>query len=923
MERAGCLRGLALFLAAFSLTTTVMAADVTQAEIDTLEAEVTRLTGAGDMRSATYLALVEELAIAHHELGAMLSRRGDAGDATAHFRRAYALDRASYEANDPTVLNTGNSLATNLNFLGRYGEAEAILREVLLAAEATSTSGRRLRWTIINTLAGSLTGQNRLRDAEALLREVREQIVAHGTENEGPLARLITNNLAHNLHEQRRYAEADLLLREVAEQYGGARGDTPEAWLAKHNLAANLIDLGLFDEALTIGGAAFASRKAALGDHHPDTLTSQTIVGLAQLGSGDRETAIATLRSALSARREKLGADHPDTLLGEAALADALLRVPEGADEAYPLAMHVTTALRNRMTTRGFGVGDQSQFARDLDEARAAERQLIEAAWHGRAPDREAAAFAAAQFLLNGSTSRAVALKAANRSADAAGLTEAVEKRQSLSAEWQMLDRRLLALAATASSDDLRLQRDLASRRGEAARGVAEIDQLLRARAPDYFALVRPGTLSIEEAKKLLKGDEAALLVLPTDYATHIFLVTREGLTWARSAKNDVAIGRSVTRLLWDVGAKVDIDPVKRAAWEQQGEGTYPYDFVTAHMLYADLVAPVAHQLSTKHVLFIAATGPLASMPFGILVREVPKGPDGDPAVLRSAKWFADEIAQIQIPSLNSLALLRRFRIDRDSSEAQPFLGFGDPVLEGKSALRGASRGPPAADLRAVQSQLISGSETALADPRALLKLSRLPGTAQELNALWTAAGAPGNSLFLAAAATETRVRQTPLNADVIVFATHGLLAQEINGLSEPGLVLSPPTEASIFDDGYLSSSEIAELKIRSKWIILSACNTAGSSGSADSEGLSGLARSFFFAGAPSLLVSHWPVRDAVAPRLTVAATEWLKRNPGRSPAEALQVAMKTVRDDKRGDTESDSWAHPNAWAPFVIVGDR
>jgi len=302
------LRGLALFLAAVSLATTAIAAEVTHAEIETLEAEVARLTTAGDMRSATYLALVEELAIAHHEYGAMLSRRGDAGDATAHFRRAYALDRASYEANDPTVLNTGNSLATNLNFLGRYGEAETILRETLLAAEATSAPGRRLRWTIVNTLAGSLTGQNRLRDAEDLLREVRDQIAANGTENDAPLGRLVINNLAHNLHEQGRYAEADLLFREVAEGYDGTRGNTPEAWLANHNLAANLIDLGRFDEALMIGSSVLASRTAALGDHHPDTLTSQTIVGRAQLGSGNRETAIITLRAALTARRQKLGA---------------------------------------------------------------------------------------------------------------------------------------------------------------------------------------------------------------------------------------------------------------------------------------------------------------------------------------------------------------------------------------------------------------------------------------------------------------------------------------------------------------------------------------------------------------------------------------------------------------------------------------
>ena len=106
------------------------------------------------------------------------------------------------------------------------------------------------------------------------------------------------------------------------------------------------------------------------------------------------------------------------------------------------------------------------------------------------------------------------------------------------------------------------------------------------------------------------------------------------------------------------------------------------------------------------------------------------------------------------------------------------------------------------------------------------MKLARLPGTATELTAIWNALGKPKESLFLAGQATETRVRSTTLDADVISFATHGLLAGEINGMSEPGLIMTPPTQPTSSDDGYLSSSEIAELTISSQWVILSACNT-------------------------------------------------------------------------------------------------
>lgn len=68
--------------------------------------------------------------------------------------------------------------------------------------------------------------------------------------------------------------------------------------------------------------------------------------------------------------------------------------------------------------------------------------------------------------------------------------------------------------------------------------------------------------------------------------------------------------------------------------------------------------------------------------------------------------------------------------------------------------------------------------------------------------------------------------------------------------------VRSPSDKATETDDGYLSASEIATLKLDADWVILSACNTAA--GSAEgAEALSGLARAFFYAGTRALLVSH------------------------------------------------------------------
>ena len=138
-------------------------------------------------------------------------------------------------------------------------------------------------------------------------------------------------------------------------------------------------------------------------------------------------------------------------------------------------------------------------------------------------------------------------------------------------------------------------------------------------------------------------------------------------------------------------------------------------------------------------------------------------------------------------------------------------------------------------------------------------------------------------------------------------------------GAAEPGLVFTPPEVGTDLDDGLLAASEVTTLKLNADWLILSACNTAAGDGGGE-PGLSGLARAFFYAGARSLLASHWPVRDDVAAEITVDAIRRENASGGKiSRAEALQAAMRQIRMSP-GDP---SRAHPSAWAPFSLVGDN
>ena len=258
-------------------------------------------------------------------------------------------------------------------------------------------------------------------------------------------------------------------------------------------------------------------------------------------------------------------------------------------------------------------------------------------------------------------------------------------------------------------------------------------------------------------------------------------------------------------------------------------------------------------------------------------------------------------------------------------------------------ALQEAGRGSPAASstARKTASPQRIASARGPAAARALPRCSAaprptsrrcgswtpLPETADELCEVARRLGVPESEILLGASATETALKDLSEQgrlADyaILHFATHGALTGQVQGSAEPGLVLTPPAKGTSDpkalerDDGFLTASEIAALKLDADWVILSACNTAGGAGES-AEALSGMARAFFYAGARALLVSHWEVGSDAAVKLTTRAFAELKSNPGIGRAEAFRLSMRELIE--KG---SPAEAHPRTWAPFVVVGE-
>jgi len=310
-----------------------------------------------------------------------------------------------------------------------------------------------------------------------------------------------------------------------------------------------------------------------------------------------------------------------------------------------------------------------------------------------------------------------------------------------------------------------------------------------------------------------------------------------------------------------------------------------------------------------------------------------------DAATVRPAVgWLARDHAITVLPAVASLKTLRR--VTRPSAAPKPMIGFGNPLLDGDQddPMLGMYFKEQAALARAKQScpevlrqhapestrrGQVAPLETRQGRPGLPDLKAQMPlhDTADELCAVAKALNVDPGDVSLGAAATEANIKR--LNSEgrlaqyrVLHFATHGVMAGEISGAGEPGLILTPPSKQTDDDDGYLSASEVASLKLDADWVILSACNTAAG-GAQSAEALSGLARAFIYAGARSLLVSHWAVNSAATVKLITHAVGVAAGEKELSHSEALRRAMIAMID--KGDVRE---AHPAFWAPFVVVGE-
>ena len=486
--------------------------------------------------------------------------------------------------------------------------------------------------------------------------------------------------------------------------------------------------------------------------------------------------------------------------------------------------------------------------------------------------------FRAVQRVQMGVADAAVGRVAEALAAGNAKLAEAV--RAVADAERQRSETRLTLEEELARPRGLRSDERvtwLTDRFKESAARLETATRDLNRRFPDYARLDSSVPASIAQVRSRLAADQAFVTFdFGREFGVAV-LVTRSGTTAVRIPLTAAQVATMVLDL--------------RGAMVVRAGRPQPFNTALAHRLYTALLAPLEPALAGVRRLDIVAPGPLASLPLALLVTE--------PSGRGEVAWLAQRFAVASWPSAHVFVTTRS---GTRSPAPLPMLGIGDP--RGGSAAKGATK----------LSGYCRGDGPV---PREVLdSLPALPETATELRRVASLLGAGADDVLTGTHATESGWRQRPLgNYRVLYFATHALLPAELRCRTQPGLVLSPPAARATraADDGLLEISEIAGLKLNADLVVLSACNTASAGdGAGDGfggESLSSLAEAFFFAGARSVLASHWSVPSTATAELMTTLFAG-----GNDIAEALRQAQL-------GLIRNSTTAHPIHWAGFTVIG--
>jgi len=795
---------------------------------------------------------------------ASANRAGNYADAERAYASVASLQKRVLGPSDPGLARTLAGQAVQASNLGRYNEADKLLNQAEILARAPNQTDENALPLVWHDRGIHLL--NELKYQEALMQLRRSEAAYRANLHGAPLIPAVESFNRSGLHgmslrdifadpaqtsaiigvveNERQEAVALRRLHKLPESEAAAETATRIAQandLDNPDMQARLLRTNAFvSEAQGMRAASLlqlASSSKNFATAYPDSPAygkTTLLLAARQAEAGDTTAALGTCRTVIAAlRTANLGVD-PDLL------------------------MPCLTLLNS-------SVNDTN--------AEAVHAEMFEAAELGQGSvTSQLIAEASARLAENARDPRVSSL--IKESADLkAHLSDLLTQQQEQAAPAQGDFR-----AGAAPKADAALDAEIAKTQA----ALAEKSSALQAASPNFGALVQ----------RVVTAKELSAALRPGEVFCSIMLAPNAGWSFL------IAGGKvSVAQIAGGSNQAADLVARVRASLDTETMPPPPFDIAAAQKLYQLLLGGFAPQLQSATALTVAPTGPLLSLPFGLLL----SGPASQDD-LASAPWLIKHLVVAHVPAPANLVGLRK---QAAASRATiPWFGFGD-------------------FRRVTQAQAVTAfPPSSCGDSAELLaNLPPLPGAQLELETVRKITHADPADQLLGPAFTAEAVLKAPLkHARILHFATHALLSTDLKCQTEPALVTSAPASAPSAEAALLTASQVTSLDLDAQTVILSACNTGGAKGGGAGESLSGLARSFFYAGARSMLVTHWSVNDRVTAYLVALAIAEAQHDPSIGIAGGLAAAQRKMLNDATGSLAAE--AHPFYWAPLAVIGD-
>ena len=747
--------------------------------------------------------------------------RGQLQDAEAAYVRAEALKRASLKdvpnwhapppKDDIAFWSDGlvRAIARSKMRQGRLAEAEADARRALLARLSVQGKYHARTPSFIVGLADILIAQGRFSEAEKLIRVSLEIQSTLAIADDKPATATILARLGAVLNLLGRPNEAAAVHARYDRAVAGWDSLHREAGELDGTRVYLLYAAGQVDAGVSAAQALLKRQIARFGEKHVNTATARGALAIGLAKAGRKDEAIREFRAAIPA---------------------LIAAARENADDDT-----VVTAARNQRLQAVI----EAYIALIADGQQRAEAVVVET-------------FGLADAIRGQSVQSALTAASARMAASDPALGNLARKFQDLTLQVNALLGLLNnALSLPAGERDEKGVKDINAQidklRAERDRTRAEIQR----RFPSYAALIDPKAPTIDDIKAALKPDEALL---------SFYFGREHSFVWALSKSGPVTFA-AIAAGANDVDAKIKLLRQPFEAPLTAIETIPSFDLKLAHELYAQLLQPVEQGWRRAKSLIVVTNGALGLLPLGLLpTGSVALKTDAGPLFsgYRQVPWLARTHAVTLVPSVAAFRTLRQLPPGSDKRER--LIGFGDPYFNEQQATEAAKELAEVVVASAASRGFNrrAAPQTNQVDSAKLGQLPRLADTADELKAVAQALGVdPATALKLGKAANEQTVKSTDLaKYQIISFATHGLMPNDLDGLTQPALALTAPEVAGVPGDGLLTVEEILALKLDADWVVLSACNTAAGA-VAGAEAASGLGRR---SSTPALARSSSPI---------------------------------------------------------------